>query len=363
MVNQRRDTRRRSGAAQKSWLKEQMARRPLPIWMLAVIDMLVFAVALLGFAYFHHVMPRAQEGLGLESNRSGIAAAVNVVEENAAPASVQTAETAVDTAPAATPEPAAEKVGYFGDKFADKFTGGEVISTAESYQSGSVNIAMQRHTVQGISFYVADIYIKDIECFKTALANDQFGRGYSEMPEVIDKRLGSILTINGDYYGMSEEGVVLRNGVLYRDCDFPMTDVGVLYWDGSMETYPSMPFDSAAELAKGAYQVWCFGPRLLDETGARMENFNSAVEKSNPRTAIGYFEPGHYCFVVVDGRSDESAGMTMAQLSALMENLGCVRAYNLDGGRTSMMVWNDEVINAAYRDGRECSDVVMIMDL
>ena len=33
---------------------------------------------------------------------------------------------------------------------------------------------------------------------------------------------------------------------------------------------------------------------------------------------IGYYEPGHYCFVAVDGRSDKSKGLTMAQLSELM---------------------------------------------
>jgi len=343
------------------WLKRQMKQSPKPLWMLIVADLLIFAVALLTFAYFHHVMPRAGESMGLKSSRSGAVVQVEDVQPSVDP-TAQPIDAIVPVVEA-TPEPVVEQVGYFGDKFADKFTNGEVIATETGYQSGSVNISMQIYDEQGVNFYVADIYVKDIECIQTAFANDQYGRGFSEMPISMDARLGSILTINGDYYGMKDDSIVIRNGVLYRDCDFPMTDVGVLYWDGTMETYPSMPFDSAAELAKGAYQVWCFGPRLLDETGASMENFNTAVSKINPRTAIGYFEPGHYCFVVVDGRSEESAGMTMAQLSRLMEKLGCVRAYNLDGGRTSMMVWNDQVLNNAYRDGRECSDAVMIMDL
>ena len=104
------------------------------------------------------------------------------------------------------------------------------------------------------------------------------------------------------------------------------------------------------------------GAMLLDETGMHKENFNSAVDKANPRTAIGYFEPGHYCFVAVDGRNSESDGLTMQQLSLLMEKLGCKVAYNLDGGKTSIMVWNDQVANVPSAGGRKCSDAVMILD-
>lgn len=348
---------KRPSRKQTSWFRRQMAKRPKPIWFLVATDALVFAVALLGFAYFHHVKPRAQEGLGLESKR-------NVQSVQADTPSVQDDPLSVQSLEASEPvqQPTAQQAGYFGDKFADKFTGGEVISDANGYQSANVNIQFKEYFEYDTRFYVADIYIKDIECLQTAFAEDQYGRGYSEWPQEMDQRLGGILTINGDYYGLREDGVVLRNGVFYRDDDFPMMDVCVLYWDGTMETYPSMPFDSAAQLEKGAYQVWNFGPMLLDETGAHKENFNSAVDKANPRTAIGYYEPGHYCFVVVDGRSGDSDGITMQNLSLLMEKLGCARAYNLDGGQTSIMVWNDALANQPSGGGRRCSDAVMIVD-
>lgn len=349
MTSNRKNTRRK----QTSWFKSQLARRPRPIWLLAVTDLLIFAVALLSFAYFHHVRSSAQEGLGLASRRT----------VQAEPTAVPAEAAAQPVAAEPTQAPVVERVGYFGDKFADKFTDGKVISTDTSYQSASLNITFTEHYEQENRFYVADIYVKDIECLQSAFAEDKFGKGFDEWPQEMDARLGSILTINGDYYGLRDDGVVLRNGVLYRDDDFPMMDVCVLYWDGTMVTYPSMPFKSDAEIEKGAYQVWNFGPMLLDETGASKENFNSAVEKANPRTAIGYFEPGHYCFVAVDGRNSESGGFTMAQLSKLMEKLGCKVAYNLDGGKTSIMVWNDQVANVPKDGGRRCSDAIMILDM
>ena len=54
---------------------------------------------------------------------------------------------------------------------------------------------------------------------------------------------------------------------------------------------------------------------------------------------------------------------TMQQLSLLVEKLGCKVAYNLDGGQTSFMVWNDQVANVPSGGGRRCSAAVMLLDL
>jgi exopolysaccharide biosynthesis protein len=58
-----------------------------------------------------------------------------------------------------------------------------------------------------------------------------------------------------------------------------------------------------AEIESGkVWQIFYFGPMLLDEEGHAMKKFNSDVNPVNPRSVIGYYEPGHYCFLVVDGR-------------------------------------------------------------
>ena len=89
----------------------------------------------------------------------------------------------------------------------------------------------------------------------------------------------------------------------------------------------------------GTWQVWTFGPALLD-SGEIPDSFHSTeyLNKINPRCAIGYIAPGHYLFVLVDGRQDGySAGATMSQLAALMQEEGCQTAYNLDGGKSAVM--------------------------
>ena len=64
--------------------------------------------------------------------------------------------------------------------------------------------------------------------------------------------------------------------------------------------------------------------------------FDSLSYNNNPRSVIGYYEPGHYCFITVDGR-DKDRGISMAELSMLCADMGLAAAYNLDGGGSSCM--------------------------
>ena len=117
-------------------------------------------------------------------------------------------------------------------------------------------------------------------------------------------------------------------------------------------------------IADGAWQAWTFGPGLLDIDGGIITSFNSTsrIISANPRTAIGYYEPGHYCLIVVDGRG-ESSGMSLSEMSRLFNELGCKAAYNLDGGNSSIMVWQDEIINNPSGGGRESSDALLIAEV
>jgi len=356
-------------------LARQLKKRPAPAWLIVLMDVALIGIALLIFALFHHVIPREQVAEGTVSSRvsSGnyVPAAVSVTPAPTPAAEYTPAPAEGDmTQPEYTPEPTAEPtpvvtpdpVGFFGTKFAGMFTDGNVVRGDNSYQSGNVNITLSFHDIDGVQFYVADIYVKDISCLRTVLGSDKYGKGYSESVSSMSERNSALIAINGDYYGARSDGVVIRNGVLYREDNYPDRDVCVLYWDGTMECYPGGSFDAKAAMDRGAYQAWNFGPMLLDENGQPKTSFNTDVGPANPRTVIGYYEPGHYCFVVVDGRSENSDGLTMKKLAQLMYNLGCTQAYNLDGGQSSVMATGGKVVNNPYHGGRKNSDAVIIVD-
>lgn len=103
------------------------------------------------------------------------------------------------------------------------------------------------------------------------------------------------------------------------------------------------------------------GPSLLDENGKANTSFYTwdYIRQSHPRTAIGYYEPGHYCLLVVDGRQPSSRGMFPDEMAAFFEKLGCKAAYNLDGGHCSFMTYKDQIVNHPYKPEHRVSDGIL----
>ena len=403
-------------------------RRKHPMIRKLLLDAAAAGLALMVFALFHHVLPRAQQSLNVQTIRpvqaeetavpetEEVRTAEAKAEDRTAAAEPETDETASataaektegyrptvlttassgrsdsggrksssrqnsrksgkssgmnskggsaltenDEASEASAEPADETP--LAEKFADRFTD-SVTVTENSYTSPDISITVDEVNEENLTYYVADIYVRNIDCFQTALAENTYGSGFRDSIEDMAVLNNALLAVNGDYYGNTTEGVVIRNGVIYRanptDCD-----VCVLYYDGSMKVMPGSSFSVEEAVEDGAWQAWTFGPALLDAGGNPITAFGSTsrITNANPRTAIGYYEPGHYCLVVVDGRG-ESSGISLPRLSRLFDTLGCIAAYNLDGGNSSIMVWGNEVINNPSGGGRESSDALLIAEV
>ncbi len=234
-----------------------------------------------------------------------------------------------------------------------------MISTAGSYRSENVNVTLTKMQRNGVTYYVQDIYIRSIQNLRTAFAQNTYGKSITDSVLKMAQENDAIAAVNGDHYGVGSIGVVIRNGTLYNAK--PDGDVAVLFHDGTMKTYTAAQFDAQKVMAAGAYQAWSFGPSLLSAEGKALSNFTGVISRDNPRTAIGYYEPGHYVFVVVDGRqAGYSDGMSLAELSALFQDLGCKVAYNLDGGKTSAMAFAGSLTNQPTEGGRTTTDIIYI---
>ena len=70
-----------------------------------------------------------------------------------------------------------------------------------------------------------------------------------------------------------------------------------------------------------------------------------AIGGRNPRTAIGYTADNNLIILTADGREGSSIGMTLTELASLMKSLGCVNAINLDGGGSTVMYVNGQIVN------------------
>ncbi len=301
----------------------------------AALDLLIAAVILLAFAYFQH-------------GRAFLKGELAVDLSDAVPVS--------DVAQSTPPE----EVELRSNLYDSKFAVGDPVQTENSYKSENISVTWERYeeTIDDktVVYYVADIYTRSADYICTAMSED----GY-ETVQKLAKENNAILAINGDYAPARERGVIVRDGMLIRDSSFG--DVLAFYTNGEMKTFSADEFDLESEADAGLRDAWSFGPALLDEDGCAKTEFDTTVAEAHPRTAIGYYAPGHYCFVAVNGRGEEnSAGMTMTQLSALFESLGCTAAYNLDGGQSSVMAWDcgSVTVNTPANGGRPVSDIIYI---
>ena len=227
------------------------------------------------------------------------------------------------------------------------------------------SITVTQYQEYDTAIYVADITVSSAEIIKTALADDTYGKNITAYTSTVASENQAVLAINGDYYGAQESGYVIRNGVAYRETS-DGEDILVLYADGSMKVLDSDDVTVQELLDQGVWQAWSFGPGLLSD-GEVTVGENTEVSRamnSNPRTAIGQIDDNHYVFVVSDGRTDESKGLSLYELAEFMESLGCRTAYNLDGGGSSTMYFNGSVINNPTTNGRirerAVSDIVYI---
>jgi exopolysaccharide biosynthesis protein/putative flippase GtrA len=243
---------------------------------------------------------------------------------------------------------------------------GTISITDNTYTSDNLQISIKQYSsgsgASKITWYIADIQVKNLRLISTCFADGTYGRNITDYVLNMAEENNAVLAVNGDYYSQQRNNIVIRNGKLYQEASTTL-DLCVLYNDGTMVTYHPGEITASEAIARGAWQAWNFGPALLSDDGNTLTSFNTSgqISSVNPRTAIGYYEPGHYCLVVVDGRSSGySRGMTLSELSQLFKDLGCTQAFNLDGGKSSVMTFNGAIVNQPADGGRQVSDAILI---
>lgn len=252
-------------------------------------------------------------------------------------------------------------------------TPSEVTSDDWNYTSDKLNISIKQ-VVTGsgsdqITYYTADVKTTDASLLKSAFAKNEFGRNITADTSEIASDHQAIFAINGDYYGFRSDGVIIRNGVLYRN--EPAREAVAFYKDGTMASYDEEKVSAQTLLNNGVLQTLSFGPALITN-GQLVQGFNNvkidtnfgnrSITSANPRTGVGMIAPNHYVFVVVDGRQSDSRGMTLDEFAKLFADLGAKEAYNLDGGGSSTMYFNGRVVNnpQGKQDERGVSDILYL---
>ena len=342
----------------------RMKRKKLIVNLL--LQLLVTGVLLVGFALPHHVIPRMR---------------AKAAQTTAVPIATPMPLTAPTPAPTAESESGEKPEGEAADtrtewqkKFAEHFTD-EVVVTENSYSSPNVSITIEKKDYQSVTdgqksvYFVADIYVGSIECFSSALLHDQLTYYATAPMAECASEVNAICAINGDftcYQDFDGYAITFRKGQLFRKGEYSTYQVCALFNDGTMETYFPKEYSFDALMERGLWQFWHFGPLLINADGTPNTRYDwqDGIAYNNPRTAVGYYEPGHYCYVVVDGRQEGySAGLKLSELAQVMVDMGCKTAYNLDGGGSTQLYFNGSIISSPSNGyARSMGDILYVCD-
>ncbi len=258
----------------------------------------------------------------------------------------------------------------------------EVTDEAESvpvmedwfYSDDQVTISISEHSSEkgssSLTYYVADVILSDPTRLQNAFADDQFGRNIVETTSTIAEENEALFAVNGDYYGFRDDGIIIRNGVIYRD--IPARTGLAFYLDGSMRIFDETETSAQELLDAGVWNTFSFGPALIQDS-VLVDNSdvvmidnnigNHPISGDQPRTGVGMIDANHFVFIVVDGRSKGySNGVTLDEFAQLFADLGCTQAYNLDGGGSATMYFLGRLVNNPLGRNKErgTSDILMI---
>jgi len=255
----------------------------------------------------------------------------------------------------------------------DTDDGADGTVTDDGYTSDDTEISLDTVT-QGsgedtVTYYVAHVALDDATQLRSAFAQDEFGTNITEDTSDIAQDNGAILAVNGDYYGFRDTGIVIRNGVVYRDEG--AREGLAFYTDGRVEVYDETATTADELVAAGVWNTLSFGPAVVED-GTTVDGIedvevdtnvgNHSIQGEQPRTAIGVDDDGNLVIVVVDGRdTGYSRGATMTELAQIMIDQGATTAYNLDGGGSSTLYFDGEVVNRPSNGGeRGTSDILYV---
>ena len=187
-----------------------LPRKPLPVLLVILLDLLGIGALLLIFILFHHVLQldSSQPIRNIVFGTTSTPIAATPTPESAS-AAAPTATPAPTAAPTPTPEP-----GDFSATFPTSSP--DVENAIGSYETDNLRIVVTENHTDDAVYFVGDVWIRNIQEFKTAFAENTYGRGHYAFPYDMASQQDAVLAMSGDSYGSSSDGIVIRNGNLYR---------------------------------------------------------------------------------------------------------------------------------------------------
>ena len=241
--------------------------------------------------------------------------------------------------------------------------------TEFSYEDASLSVQMEVRDIDGVRYDIAWIKVASPTQLRTAIAGEP-NQVVAEKPGRMAREVNAVVAINGDFYTQRQDGLIYRQGQAFRYILNPEKDVLVIDELGDLHVFLNGENQTSELLAflqsgRTIINAFTFGPAIVKDGKALpmpatyQTRFDSALRA--PRTVIAQTGPLEYVFVEAEGRVKHSKGVTTDQMGDFMVTLGVETAYCLDGGNSSIMLFNGRYFDANYAESeRDQSDIIYV---
>ena len=222
--------------------------------------------------------------------------------------------------------------------------------TENGYRDDTIIVELEQKRMYDSDVFIAYVKIATPSQLRTAVAGQKIGSSSTNQTTTIARNYNGIVAINGDYFTKTKAGYIVRMGETYREKTSANMDLLLIDELGDfhiclhghdVQENSIAAFKSEHEIINGFF----FGPALVvdGEVQEIPENYQFDPHQKNPRAGIAQLGTLTYALVAVNGRTDQSAGVTLAEFADIMGQLGAKQAYNLDGGNSATLAFNGEV--------------------
>ncbi len=239
--------------------------------------------------------------------------------------------------------------------------------TDTGYRDDTLIVEMEQKRMFDSDVFVAYVKIATPSQLRTAYAGNKIGSTRTNQTSRLAQNYNAVVAINGDAYANPDVtgGYIIKQGEVFREKTSKNMDLLVVDELGDFHIL-KRGHDEQAEALKAIKKeheiinCFFFGPGLVvdGEIQDIPENYQWNPTGKEPRAALGQLGPLTYVMVVVNGRTDTSAGATHKEMAELMAELGCRQAYNFDGGNSATMAFNGQVYNDKPQAERSIYDII-----
>ncbi|MBP3656839.1 MAG: phosphodiester glycosidase family protein [Clostridia bacterium] len=233
--------------------------------------------------------------------------------------------------------------------------------TETTYHDDSLDVRIETGNFQGSDYYVAYFTVKSPTQFRTVTAGRP-NENVTALPSEMGRQMNAVLMLNGEFYVQRTRNIfIYRQGQEYRNEPDPVKDVLIIDDKGDFHIYTSEnKKEEIQAFIDGGGKIinaFSFGPGLvIDGEAVRLKkDYYFVPDEYRARSAVAQVGPLSYAFIYCPVATHK----TMRDISA---KLNMQQSYNLDGGNSSVLMFNGEYIGGkSKKTEREQSDILYVV--